>query len=83
MAPAAGAALDTATMMQVRDGLVAQGHATREEIERHLDTLAAGRLDVTMPPLVSAWGRRSGRDDARARIDSTRSQEVHQMNMGR
>ena len=53
---------------------MAQGHATREEIDRHLATLATGRLDVTVRALVSAWGRRSERDDARARIDSTRSQ---------
>jgi len=53
---------------------VAQPHATREEIDRRLTTLAAGRLDVTALPLVSAWGRRWERDDARARIDSTRSQ---------
>ena len=53
---------------------MAQGHATREEIDRHRAILATGRLDVTVPLLVSAWGRRSGRDDARARIDSTRSQ---------
>ena len=54
---------------------MAHGHATREEVDRHLATLAAGDLDLTVRPLgVSAWGRRSERDDARARIDSTRSQ---------
>jgi hypothetical protein len=54
----AGAALDAANVAQVRHGLVAQGHATGEEIERHLSALAEGRLDVAVPPLVSAWGRR-------------------------
>jgi SAM-dependent methyltransferase len=54
----AGAALDAANVAQVRDGLVAQGHATGEEIERHLAALAEGQLDVAVPPLVSAWGRR-------------------------
>ena len=28
------------------------------EVERHLAALAQGRLDVAVPPLVSAWGRR-------------------------
>jgi hypothetical protein len=55
----AGAALDAANVMQVRDGLVAQGHATGDEIERHLAALARGRPDVAVPPLVSARGRRA------------------------
>jgi SAM-dependent methyltransferase len=54
----AGAALGAANVMQVRDGLVAQGHATGEEIDRHLAALAEGRLDIAVPPLVSVWGRR-------------------------
>jgi hypothetical protein len=58
VALAAGAALDMANVTQVRDGLVAHGHATGDEIERHLVAQAAGRLDVAVPPLVSAWGRR-------------------------
>ena len=59
VALAAGAALYTANVTQVRDGLMAQGHATDEEIEGHLAALAEeGRLDVAVPPLVSAWGRR-------------------------
>ncbi len=58
VALAAGGALDAANVMQVRDGLVARGHATGEEVERHLAALAQGRLDVAVPPLVSAWGRR-------------------------
>jgi SAM-dependent methyltransferase len=60
VALAAGGALDAANVMQVRDGLVAQGHATGEEVERHLAALAEGRLDVAVPPLVSVWGRRPG-----------------------
>jgi SAM-dependent methyltransferase len=55
----AAAALETANVMQVRDGLVAQDHATGEEIERHLAALAEGRLDVAVPPLVSVRGRRA------------------------
>jgi SAM-dependent methyltransferase len=53
----AAAALDAANVQQVREGLVAQGHATAQEIERHLAALAGG-LDICVPPLVSAWGRR-------------------------
>jgi SAM-dependent methyltransferase len=58
VADPAGAALDAANVRQVRAGLVAQGHATDAEIDAHLETLVAGRLDICVPPLVSAWGRR-------------------------
>jgi len=54
----AAAALDAANVTQVREGLVAQGHASEEEIDDHLAALAAGALDVCVPPLVSAWGRK-------------------------
>jgi SAM-dependent methyltransferase len=59
VALAAAAGLETANVLQVRDGLVAQGHAAGDEIERHLAALAEGRLDVAVPPLVSVWGRRA------------------------
>jgi len=52
------AVLETATVHQVRDGLTAAGLATDEEIERHLASIAAGRLDLATSPMVSAWGRR-------------------------
>ncbi len=51
-------ALERATIGHVRAGLVAGGHATEEEVERHLANVAAGRLDLATAPLVSAWGRR-------------------------
>ncbi len=51
--------LETATINQVREGLIAQGHATAEEIDRHLANIAAGHLDLATSPMVSAWGRRS------------------------
>src|SRR3954467_5346311 len=54
----ASAALEIANINQIRDGLVAGGHATADEIDAHLDALRAGRLDVATAPLVSAWGRR-------------------------
>jgi hypothetical protein len=51
--------LETATVQQVRGRLVAGGLATDEEIERHLATVAAGRLDLATSPMIPAWGRRS------------------------
>jgi SAM-dependent methyltransferase len=50
--------LETATVNQVRDELIAGGHATAEEIEHHLANVAAGRLDLATSPMISAWGRR-------------------------
>lgn len=50
--------LEAATVDQVRDGLVGHGLATEEEIESHLATIAAGRLDLATAPMISAWGRR-------------------------
>ncbi len=53
-----GAVLERVTVEQVRTGLVAAGLATDAEVDRHLANLAAGRLEVTTAPLVSAVGRR-------------------------
>jgi SAM-dependent methyltransferase len=50
--------LETATVKQVREGLIAHGHASAEEIDRHLANIATGRLDLATSPMVSAWGRR-------------------------
>ncbi|QKG21660.1 class I SAM-dependent methyltransferase [Actinomadura verrucosospora] len=55
--PACGV-LEAATIRQLRDRLIAAGHATPEEIERYLDAIASGRLDITTSPLISAWGRK-------------------------
>ena len=57
LALAAGLKLEKANVMQVRDGLIAGGHASAEEIEAHLGAVERGRLDVSTPPLISAWGR--------------------------
>ena len=54
----AGSQLEQANVNQVRDGLIEGGHVTAEEIDVHLLAVAAGRVDVTTPPLISAWGRR-------------------------
>lgn len=58
------AALEAATVHQVRDKLVAAGLATHEEIESHLAAVTSGRLDLATSPMVSAWGRRPGGDAA-------------------
>jgi hypothetical protein len=50
--------LETATIRQTRDDLLTHGIAAPEEIDPHL-VVASGRLDLTQPPMISAWGRRS------------------------
>ncbi len=50
--------LETATINLIRDQLIGNGIATAEEIETHLANVAAGRLDLAQPPMISAWGRR-------------------------
>jgi hypothetical protein len=52
------AQLERATVNQVRERLIAGGHATAAEIDRHLANLAAGRLDLATSPMITAWGRR-------------------------
>lgn len=59
--PMTGAActlLEQATVAQVRDRLTHAGLATDEEIDEHLDNVAAGLLDLATSPLVAAWGRK-------------------------
>jgi SAM-dependent methyltransferase len=53
------AALELATVAQVRDRLVASGLATDAEVDEHLANVATGRLDLATSPMVSAWGRRA------------------------
>jgi hypothetical protein len=51
--------LEVATVVQIRPRLISGGLATAEDIDRHLDDLAAGRVpDLATAPMVSAWGRR-------------------------
>jgi SAM-dependent methyltransferase len=49
--------LEIANTVQVRAGLDAIGCGS--EVDAHLEALAAGRIDVATPPLVTAWGRRT------------------------
>lgn len=53
------AILEEATVEQIRGRLLAAGLATDVEIDRHLDNVRAGRLDLTISPMVSAWGRKA------------------------
>ncbi len=53
--------LETATVWQIRERLVAAGLATDEEVDRHLANVATGQLDLATAPLISAWGRRPER----------------------
>jgi SAM-dependent methyltransferase len=53
----ATADLELANTLQVRAGLLGLG-LTPDDIERHIEALTRRTLDITSPPLVSAWGRR-------------------------
>ncbi|MEU1255305.1 methyltransferase domain-containing protein [Streptomyces chartreusis] len=52
------AALESATVRQIRDQLVTGGIATDQDIDRHLANVASGRMDLATAPLISAWGRK-------------------------
>lgn len=49
-------ALETATVEQVRQRLVAAGLAGDVEIDEHLANVASGELDLITAPMISAWG---------------------------
>lgn len=50
--------LEATTIAHVRGELLAAGLAEAAEIDAHLAALDAGELDLTLAPLISAWGRR-------------------------
>ncbi|MFI5836746.1 methyltransferase [Micromonospora sp. NPDC051300] len=50
--------LEAATVRMVRADLLAAGLTDDAEIDAHLAAVDAGDLDLTLAPLVSAWGRR-------------------------
>ncbi|MFJ5925056.1 methyltransferase domain-containing protein [Kitasatospora sp. NPDC092948] len=50
--------LEAATVRHVRDELLAAGLTDAAEIDAHLAAIDAGELDLTLAPLISAWGRR-------------------------
>jgi hypothetical protein len=49
--------LEIATIRHVRAELVAARLTDDAEIDAHLAAVAAGELDLTLAPLISAWGR--------------------------
>jgi SAM-dependent methyltransferase len=51
--------LEMATVSLLRHRLVDAGLARPAEIERHLDNVSAGRIDLAQPPMITAWGRRA------------------------
>jgi SAM-dependent methyltransferase len=51
-------ALERANTLLARDELAGLGLGP--DVERHLQALAAGRIEIATPPLVTAWGRRLG-----------------------
>ncbi len=52
--------LETATVGLIKEQLLTHGIATEPEIAEHLANVAAGRLDLTQPPMIACWGRRPG-----------------------
>ncbi len=52
------ATLELATIEILRSALVAKGHATDEQVDRHVANVAAGRVEVVTAPMIAAWGRR-------------------------
>jgi SAM-dependent methyltransferase len=52
------ALLEQATVTQIRDRLMTAGLATDEEVDQHLDNVAAGLRDLATSPMISAWGRK-------------------------
>lgn len=53
------AALESATIRQIREQLVAAGLATDADIDQHLANVAAGGMDLATAPMISAWGRKA------------------------
>jgi hypothetical protein len=52
------APLEIATINLIRNDLLENLIATREEIERHLNNVRNGLLDLAQPPLISVRGRK-------------------------
>ncbi|MET7456399.1 methyltransferase [Streptomyces sp. NPDC005574] len=59
LASPACTALESATVRQIRDRLVATGRATDEDVDRHLANIASGTMELATAPMISAWGRKA------------------------
>ncbi|MFC7277195.1 methyltransferase domain-containing protein [Paractinoplanes rhizophilus] len=64
--------LEAATIRHVRGELLAAGLADDAELDAHLAALHAGELDLTLAPLISAWGRRPAEPPPAAGESTTR-----------
>jgi SAM-dependent methyltransferase len=53
------AALESSTIRQLRSRLVTAGLASDHDIDRHLSHVSSGRMDLSAPALISAWGRKA------------------------
>ena len=58
LASPASIELEKANVKQVRDELLAGGHATADEVAAYLQCLDSGTIDIATAPLISTWGRR-------------------------
>ena len=58
VALAACGPLEIATVNLIREQILSNGIATSAEIERHLADVAAGKLDLAQPPMITAWGQK-------------------------
>jgi SAM-dependent methyltransferase len=52
--------LEVATITIIRGQLVEGGIASEAEVEQHLAAVRRGDLDLTQPPMIACWGRRTG-----------------------
>ena len=50
--------LERANVGQVGEKLVSAGAVSAEELERYIELVDAGQIELMMPPLVLCWGRR-------------------------
>lgn len=50
--------LEVATINMIRDDLLDNKIATDAEIERHLENVRSGVLDLSQPPMISVRGRK-------------------------
>lgn len=53
------AALESATIREIREQLVAAGLATDHDIDRHLANITTSGIDLAAIPMISAWGRKA------------------------
>jgi ubiquinone/menaquinone biosynthesis C-methylase UbiE len=50
--------LEIATVRMLRKDLEDRGIVTSDEVEKHLENVRAGRLDLSQPPMISVRGRK-------------------------